>query len=95
MFTPEQINLFIEWISVIWLLTAFSLFAWLLVKGETIADKLIAVDTFMYDINVILCMLGIFFDTLLFIPLAFCLALWAFVTTLYIAKYLERGEVGT
>ncbi|MBN2067017.1 MAG: cation:proton antiporter [Candidatus Diapherotrites archaeon] len=59
------------------------------VLGKTIADRVVAVDTINTQLVAALVVLGAAFSQISFIDIAVIYAMLAFVSTLYIAKYLE------
>ncbi len=69
------------------IISAFRIF-----MGPTVADRAVAFDTI--NTLVVACMIGLgaAMWEILFIDIAIVYAVLSFVTTLYIAKYLEGGE---
>ena len=57
--------------------------------GPTIADRLVAVDAINTQIVVALIVLGTAFKEIIYIDVAIIYAMLGFVSTLYLAKYLE------
>ncbi len=60
--------------------------------GPTIPDRVIAVDTINTLVVAILVVLGVAFEHVIYIDVAIVYAMLSFVSTLYIAKYLEENK---
>ena len=75
-------------------LFAFSLYAIRVFKSETVSEKVIAIDALGYDLAVFLAVLSVLFRAPILIPCAIILALWVYALDIYVAKYLESGEIG-
>ncbi len=75
-------------------LISMTLYLIRLIKGPTIPDMVLATACIAYDACFFMCMLSIYFRNAYLILAAFCLALWAFILDLYVAKYLEARELG-
>jgi multicomponent Na+:H+ antiporter subunit F len=63
-----------------------------LIMGPTIPDRLVALDTINTMVIVIMVILGAAFKEVFLIDVAIVYALLSFVTTLFIAKYIEKGS---
>lgn len=63
-----------------------------LILGPTIPDRLVALDTINTIVIVIMVILGAAFKEVLLIDVAIVYALLSFITTLFIAKYIEKGS---
>lgn len=75
-------------------LTAFTLYAVRAVKGPTIPDTVLAIDSMSYDLAAFIAVLSILFKSPILIAVAIVLALWIFALDIYVAKYLESREMG-
>ena len=60
--------------------------------GPTRADRLVGLDTVNTYVVVAMVVLGIGFNEVIYIDVAIVYALLSFVTTLFIAKYIEKGS---
>ncbi len=60
--------------------------------GPTIPDRVVALDTINTLVVASMIVFGAYFEEVIFIDIAIIYALLSFVTTLYIAKYLEGGR---
>lgn len=65
-----------------------------LVRGPTIADRVIAIDVVTYSLVVIIGIVAVVISSPYLIVISFSLALWFFVGVLYIARYLEGDSIG-
>lgn len=81
-----------------WLPVAIFLAACILVilirlaMGPTTPDRLVALDTINTIIVVSMVILGMAFKEVIYIDVAIVYALLSFITTLFIAKYIEKGK---
>ena len=81
-----------------WISTAIALLIFLIVAlirlilGPTIPDRLVALDTINTFVVVIIIVLGAAFKEVILIDVAIVYALLSFITTLFIAKYIEKGN---
>ena len=60
--------------------------------GPTPPDRLVGLDTLNTLIVVSMVILGAAFNEVIYVDVAIVYALLSFVTTLFIAKYLEKGR---
>ena len=60
--------------------------------GPTSPDRLVGLDTLNTLVVVSMVVLGAAFDQVTYIDVAIVYALLSFVTTLFIAKYIEKGQ---
>lgn len=60
--------------------------------GPTHPDRLVGLDTLNTVVVVSMVILGMAFNEVIYIDVAIVYALLSFVTTLFIAKYLEKGK---
>jgi len=81
------------WISAAIALVIFTIVALIrLIIGPTIPDRLVALDTINTIVVVIMIVLGAAFKEVILIDVAIVYALLSFITTLFIAKYIEKGN---
>lgn len=59
--------------------------------GPTPPDRLVGLDTLNTMVVVGMVILGVAFEEVIYIDVAIVYALLSFVTTLFIAKYIEKG----
>lgn len=83
----------ILWVLPIYL-TAFTLYSVRAVKGPTISDSVLAIDSMSYDLAAFIAVLSILFNSPILIAVAIVLSLWVFALDIYVAKYLESREMG-
>ncbi len=72
---------------------ALVLAGWRLLRGPTLADRILALDTLYVNSVALLVLIGIHFDTAVFFEVALIIAMMGFVSTVALAKYLLRGEI--
>jgi multicomponent Na+:H+ antiporter subunit F len=60
--------------------------------GPTAPDRVVGMDTINTLVIAAMLIFGAAFDEIIYIDVAIVYALLSFVTTLYIAKYLEGGR---
>lgn len=84
--------------GIMWLPVAIFLAACILVilirlaMGPTTPDRLVALDTLNTIIVVSMVILGMAFKEVIYVDVAIVYALLSFITTLFIAKYIEKGK---
>ena len=62
------------------------------IKGPTAPDRIVGLDTINTIVIVSMIIYGFAANSVIFIDVAIVYALLSFITTLFIAKYLEGGE---
>lgn len=72
---------------------ALILSSWRLLRGPTLADRILALDTLYVNSVALLVLIGIYFDTALYFEVALIIAMMGFVSTVALAKYLLRGDI--
>ncbi len=81
----------------VWLLTALVLVVWIslsairAIAGPTLPDRVVALDTINTLMVAIMIILSVVYREVILVDVAIVYALLSFVSTLYIAKYLEGG----
>ncbi len=60
--------------------------------GPTVPDRVVGLDTINTIVVVAMVLFGAAFDEVIYIDVAIVYALLSFVTTLFIAKYIEKGR---
>jgi multicomponent Na+:H+ antiporter subunit F len=63
-----------------------------IVKGPTAPDRVVGLDTINTIIIVAMIIFGAAYQEVIFIDVAIVYALLSFISTLFIAKYLEGGD---
>ncbi len=81
------------WIAAAVALAVFVVIALIrLILGPTTPDRLVALDTINTIVIVIMVILGAAFKEVFLIDVAIVYACLSFITTLFIAKYMEKGS---
>ena len=65
-----------------------------LVKGPTIADRAVSLDTFNVIVIGTISLLALFFDNGLYLDIAIVYGILAFLETIVFARYLEGNKHG-
>ncbi len=73
---------------------SFVLYAVRVVKGPTIPDRVLAVDSLGYDLAAFMVVLSILLRSPLMVVCGLALVLWVYAFDIYVAKYLEAREMG-
>ncbi|TFH35458.1 MAG: cation:proton antiporter [Dehalococcoidia bacterium] len=60
--------------------------------GPTVPDRIVGLDTVNTIVVVAMVLLGAAFQEVIYVDVAIVYALLSFVTTLFIAKYIEKGK---
>jgi len=63
-----------------------------ILKGPTAPDRVVGLDTVNTIVIVSMIIFGAIYNEVIYIDVAIVYALLSFVSTLFIAKYLEGGE---
>ena len=66
---------------------------WRLLRGPTIVDRVLALDTLYLSLVALVVLLGLRWQTTLLFEAALIVALLGFVGTVALARYLSRGDV--
>ena len=72
---------------------AVLLCAWRLLRGPTITDRVLALDTLYMNAVALIVLLGIRWNTALLFEGALLVAMLGFASTVGLARYLSRGDV--
>jgi multicomponent Na+:H+ antiporter subunit F len=63
------------------------------IKGPTAPDRIVGLDTINTIVIVSMVIFGLVMESVIYIDVAIVYALLSFISTLFIAKYLEGGEM--
>ena len=80
-------------IVVAMLALALLLAAWRLVRGPSLPDRVLALDTLYVDALALLVSLGVWLDTGLYFEVALLIGLLGFIGTVVVATFLLRGRI--
>lgn len=72
---------------------ALALSAWRLLRGPSLADRILALDTLHVNTLALLVLLGMERQSQLYFEAALIIALLGFVGTVVLSKYLLRGDI--
>jgi multicomponent K+:H+ antiporter subunit F len=88
-----------SWLAAVvpWAIVGFAvsmlLATWRLLRGPSLADRILALDTLYVNSMALLILVGLRFDTQLFFEAALLIAMLGFVGTVALSKYLLRGDI--
>jgi multicomponent K+:H+ antiporter subunit F len=72
---------------------AMLLCGWRLLRGPTLTDRVLALDTLYVNVVAFVVLLGLWQGTGLYFEAALLIALLGFVSTVALGRYLQRGDV--
>lgn len=72
---------------------AMLLAGWRLLRGPTLADRILALDTLYVNSVALLILIGMHFGTMIYFEAALIIAMMGFVSTVALSKYLLRGDI--
>ena len=72
---------------------ALALAAWRLLRGPSLPDRILALDTLYMNAVALIVLLGIRWNTALLFEAALLVAMLGFASTVALARYLSRGDV--
>jgi multicomponent K+:H+ antiporter subunit F len=84
---------FAVWFAQLCFVLAMTFAAVRLIRGPAAQDRVLALDTFYINGMLTLLMLGIRSSTTVYFDMALLIALFGFVGSVALAKFLLRGEV--
>ena len=64
-----------------------------IVKGPTAPDRIVGLDTINTIVIVSMVLFGFYAKSVIYIDVAIVYALLSYISTLFIAKYLEGGDI--
>jgi len=74
--------------------TSFLIYVVRVVKGPTLPDRVLAVDSLGYDLAAFMVVLSVLLKSPLMVVCGLALALWIYALDIYVAKFLEAKEMG-
>jgi len=72
---------------------AMLLCLWRLLRGPTVADRILALDTLYINTIAMLMLFGMYLRSAIFFEVALIIAMLGFVGTVVLCKYLIRGDI--
>lgn len=87
------------WLAAVlpWALAGFAvalgLNAWRLLRGPSLPDRILALDTLYINTLALLVLVGIRLDSTLYFEVALLIALLGFVGTVALSKFVLRGDI--
>ena len=80
------------WVMVA-LALALALSAWRLLRGPSLPDRALALDTLYINALALLVVLGLWLETKAYFEAAMLIALMGFVGTVALCKFVARGDI--
>lgn len=80
-------------IVAIFICIALILNLWRLLKGPTVSDRILALDTMYINAIALILLYGIHTSSALYFEAALLIAMLGFVSTAALCKYLLRGDI--
>lgn len=65
---------------------------WRLLKGPSIADRILALDTLYLNSVTLIILMGLYLNNSLLFEAALLVAMLGFVSTVALARYITRGD---
>ncbi|MED0715387.1 Na(+)/H(+) antiporter subunit F1 [Aeribacillus composti] len=84
---------FIIWISLALIAASSLLLMIRLIKGPSVPDRAISLDAIGINLVGITAIMSIVLDTSAFLDIILLIGILAFIGTISIAKFLEKGEI--
>ncbi len=81
------------WFSLAVISLAFAGLLFRLVKGPTVADRVVALDAIGISLVSIVALLSLIIGTEFFLEIILLLSILSFIGTAAFAKFIERGEI--
>jgi multicomponent K+:H+ antiporter subunit F len=72
---------------------ALLLAGWRLLRGPSLPDRILALDTLYINTLALLMMLGMYYRTALYFEAVLVVALLGFIGTVVLSKHLLRGDI--
>lgn len=80
-------------IVAVFICIALILNLWRLLKGPTVSDRILALDTMYINAIALILLYGIHASSILYFEAALLIAMLGFVSTAALCKYLLRGDI--
>ncbi|MDN7228741.1 Na(+)/H(+) antiporter subunit F1 [Planococcus liqunii] len=81
------------WVALMIVSCAFAALLFRLVKGPTVADRVVALDALGVALVSIVALLSLIIGTEFFLEIILLLSILSFIGTTAFAKFIERGEI--
>ncbi len=90
----SPVELLITYVVLPVMSVSYVLYLLVVYRGPTISDRVLAADVFFYSIAILFGAVGLLVKSPVMTACVVVLILWAYALDIYVAKYLERGELG-
>jgi multicomponent Na+:H+ antiporter subunit F len=88
------VELVLVYVALPLLTTSSVLYLLVVYRGPTISDRVLSADVFLYTSTLFFGIVGLLVGSPVMVICTVVLVLWAYALDIYVAKYLERGELG-
>jgi multicomponent Na+:H+ antiporter subunit F len=88
------VELVLVYVALPLLTTSSVLYLLVVYRGPTISDRVLSADVFFYTSTLFFGIVGLLVGSPIMVACTVVLVLWAYALDIYVAKYLERGELG-
>ena len=88
------VELVLVYVALPLLTTSSVLYLLVVYRGPTISDRVLSADVFFYTSTLFFGIVGLLLGSPIMVACTVVLVLWAYALDIYVAKYLERGELG-
>lgn len=88
------VELVLVYVALPLLTTSSVLYLLVVYRGPTISDRVLSADVFFYTSTLFFGIVGLLVGSPVMVICTVVLVLWAYALDIYVAKYLERGELG-
>jgi multicomponent Na+:H+ antiporter subunit F len=88
------VELVLVYVALPLLTTSSVLYLLVVYRGPTISDRVLSADVFFFTFTLFFGIVGLLVGSPVMVICTVVLVLWAYALDIYVAKYLERGELG-
>lgn len=81
------------WIVSVFICIALLLNLWRLLRGPSLPDRVLALDTMFINSIALILLLGLHLKTSMYFEAALLIAMLGFVSTVAVCKYVLRGDL--
>lgn len=81
------------WISVTFISLAMIGLIYRVIKGPTVADRVVALDAIGISLVSVVALVSVLLDTSAFLDIILLIGILAFIGTVAFSKYLEKGVI--
>jgi multicomponent Na+:H+ antiporter subunit F len=83
----------VMWISITFISLAMIGLIYRVIKGPTVADRVVALDAIGISLVSVVALVSVFLETSAFLDIILLIGILAFIGTVAFSKFLEKGEI--